>query len=225
MTGAARAPLTVAILISGRGSNMVAIAEAARQGRLPIRVAAVISDQPQAPGLTRARELGLPTTVVACRPGVERPDYDRELGQRLNDFSPRLVVLAGFMRILGTALVQEYSGRLLNIHPSLLPRYRGLHTHARVLAAGEHEHGCSVHFVTEELDGGPVVLQARVPVLAGDTEESLSARVQAQEHRIYPMVIGWYATGRLEWRENQPWLDGQRLSSPVVVSAGELEPA
>jgi len=223
MTCAARPPLAVAILISGRGSNMVAIAEAACQGRLPVRIAAVISDQPQAPGLARARQLGLPTAVVVPRPGIERDEYDRELAARLRDFSPRLVVLAGFMRILGADLVHEFSGRMFNIHPSLLPRHRGLHTHARVLAAGEREHGCSVHFVTEELDGGPVVLQARVPVLGGDTEQTLSARVQAQEHRIYPMVIGWYATGRLVWRDNQPWLDGQLLSAPVVLSDGDIE--
>lgn len=223
MTGAARPPLAVAILISGRGSNMVAIAEAARQGRLPVRISAVISDQPQAPGLARARELGLSTAVVACRPGAERAEYDRELAARLRDSSSQLVVLAGFMRILGADLVHEFSGRMLNIHPSLLPRHRGLHTHASVLAAGEREHGCSVHFVTEELDGGLVVLQARVPVLAGDTEQTLSARVQAQEHRIYPMVIGWYASGRLLWRDNQPWLDGQLLSAPVVLSDGALE--
>ena len=223
MTGAARAPLPVAILISGRGSNMVAIAEAAHGGRLPVRVTVVISDQPQAPGLAHARDMGLPIAVVARRPGVERGDYDRELAARVRNFSPRLVVLAGFMRVLGDAFVQEFSGRLLNIHPSLLPRHRGLHTHARVLAAGAREHGCSVHFVTEELDGGPVVLQARIPVLTGDTEQTLSARVQAQEHRIYPMVIGWYATGRLEWRDDQPWLDGQQLSAPVVLSDGEFE--
>jgi phosphoribosylglycinamide formyltransferase-1 len=223
MTGATRPPLDVAILISGRGSNMVAIAEAARKGRLPVRITAVISDQPQASGLTRARELGLPTAVVAPAPGIGRDAYDRQLAARLRDFSPRLVVLAGFMRILGADLVDEFSGRMFNIHPSLLPRHRGLHTHSRVLAAGEREHGCSVHFVTEELDGGPVVLQALVPVLAGDTEQTLSARVQAQEHRIYPMVIGWYASGRLVWRDTQPWLDGQLLSAPVILSDGEFE--
>jgi phosphoribosylglycinamide formyltransferase-1 len=225
MNGATAAPLAVAILISGRGSNMVAIAQAARSGQLPVRVAVVISDQPAAPGLARARELDLPTAVVARRPGVDRATYDQELIARLENFAPRLVVLAGFMRILGPEFVLRFSGRLLNIHPSLLPRHRGLHTHARVLAAGEREHGCSVHFVTEELDGGPVVAQVRVPVFARDTEATLSARVQAQEHRIYPMVIGWFATGRLAWRDNQPWLDGKRLTSPVVVDADESEPA
>jgi phosphoribosylglycinamide formyltransferase-1 len=225
MTDAAGAALPIAILISGRGSNMVAIAEAARRGQLPVRVTVVISDQPHAAGLARARELGLPTAVVARRPGLDRGAYDRELSRRLKEFAPRLVVLAGFMRILGPEFVHEYSGRLLNIHPSVLPAYRGLHTHARVLAAGDPEHGCSVHFVTEELDGGPVVLLARVPVVPGDTEESLSARVQAQEHRIYPMVIGWIATGRLEWRDNRPWLDGRPLSTPLVIRAGEKEPA
>lgn len=225
MTGAAREPLPIAILISGRGSNMLAIAEAARGGRLSVQVAAVVSDQPQAPGLAHARALGLHCEVVARRPGVDRAGFDRELAALLRDLGARLVVLAGFMRILGDAFVQEFRGRLLNIHPSLLPKYRGLHTHARALAAAEREHGCSVHFVTEELDGGPVVLQARVPVLAHDTVETLSARVQAQEHRIYPEVIHWYASGRLLWHEGQPWLDGRALAAPLIIDAGELAPA
>ncbi len=225
MIGAARKPLPIAILISGRGSNMLAIAQAARSGRLPVRVTAVVSDQPQAPGLARARELGLHCETLVCRPGLDRAAYDRELGAVLREVSVGLVVLAGFMRILGDAFVDEFSGRLLNVHPSLLPKYRGLRTHARVLAAGEREHGCSVHFVTKELDGGPVVLQGRVPVLAADTEETLSARVQAQEHRIYPLVIDWYASGRLAWKDDQPWLDGQPLPAPIVINEGEPNPA
>lgn len=225
MTGAVREPLPIAILISGRGSNMLAIAEAARAGRLPVRIAVVISDQPQAPGLERARALGLPCKVLARGPGMDRVEYDRKLSALLRELSADLVVLAGFMRILGDAFVDEFAGRLLNIHPSLLPRYRGLHTHARVLAAGDSEHGCSVHFVTRELDGGPVVLQARVAVLPGDSEETLSARVQAQEHRIYPMVIDWYASGRLTWRDDRPWLDGRPLREPLVVSEGDSSSA
>ena len=224
MTGAARAPLPIAILISGRGSNMLAIATAVRDRKLPVRIAAVVSDQARAPGLARAHQLGLRCEVLERRAGDDRAAYDRELATLLHRVAPDLVVLAGFMRILGDAFVAEFAGRVLNIHPSLLPRYRGLHTHARVLAAGEREHGCSVHFVTPELDGGPVVLQSRVPVLPDDTEASLSARVQAEEHRIYPKVIEWYAQGRLTWRDDLPWLDGRPLSAPIVIDQGSPDP-
>jgi phosphoribosylglycinamide formyltransferase-1 len=217
-------PLPIAILISGRGSNMLAIAAAARGGTLPVRVVAVVSDQAHAAGLARAQELGLPCEVLERRPDEDRAAYDRRLSALLRKFEPGLVVLAGFMRILGEAFVEEFSGRLLNIHPSLLPEYRGLHTHARVLAAGDREHGCSVHFVTSELDGGPVVLQARVPVLPGDTEHSLSARVQAAEHRIYPQVIEWYASGRLAWKDHGPWLDGRPLHDPILLDQGGAAP-
>ena len=220
---AARQPLPLAILISGRGSNMVAIATAARSGRLPVRIAAVVSDQPAAAGLTRARELGLRAEVLERRAGEDRAAYDGRLAALLRDARVDLVVLAGFMRILGDAFVEEFSGRLLNIHPSLLPKHRGLHTHGRVLAAAEREHGCSVHFVTRDLDGGPVVLQARVPVLPGDTEQTLSARVQAEEHRIYPQVIEWYASGRLTWNGDMPWMDGRPLSAPIVYDPGKNE--
>jgi phosphoribosylglycinamide formyltransferase-1 len=219
--GSAAPPLSIAILISGRGSNMVAIAEAARGGRLPVGISVVVSDQPQAAGLERAREFGLAREIVSHRPGQSRADYDRELVQVLRRHHAQLVVLAGFMRILSPAFVGEYAGRLLNIHPSLLPAYRGLHTHQRVLAEGRPEHGCTVHFVTDELDGGPLILQARVAVLPGDSVETLSARVQAQEHRIYPTVIEWYAAGRLRWRDNQAWLDGKPLLAPVVLDARE----
>jgi phosphoribosylglycinamide formyltransferase-1 len=162
--------------------------------------------------------------VLERRAGDDRAAYDRRLGELLTDIAPGLVILAGFMRILGDAFVAEYAGRLLNIHPSLLPKYRGLHTHARVLAAGEREHGCSVHFVTPELDGGPVVLQARIPVLSTDDEATLSARVQAEEHRIYPKVIDWYASGRLTWKDDAPWLDGRRLDAPIVIDRGRPDP-
>jgi phosphoribosylglycinamide formyltransferase-1 len=216
-------PLPIAILISGRGSNMLAIAKAARDGGLPVRIAVVVSDQPDAPGLARARELGLRGEVLERRAGEDRATYDQRLASLLREAGAELVVLAGFMRILGDAFVQEFSGRLLNIHPSLLPKFRGLHTHARVLAAGEREHGSSVHFVTPELDGGPVVVQARVPVLSGDTEQTLSARVQAEEHRIYPQVIEWYASGRLSWKDDLPWLDDRPLSAPIVLGKGNDE--
>ena len=221
MSPGSAAPLSIAILISGRGSNMVAIAEAVRDGRLPVTVAAVVSDQPQAAGLDRARELGLTSEIVVRLPGQSREDYDWKLAETLRRHGAGLVVLAGFMRILGPTFVREYAGRLVNIHPSLLPAYRGLHTHQRVLADGQREHGCSVHFVTDELDGGLLILQAKVAVSPGDSVETLSARVQAQEHRIYPMVIEWYASGRLQWRDNQAWLDGKPLLTPVVLDARE----
>jgi phosphoribosylglycinamide formyltransferase-1 len=209
-------PLPIVILFSGRGSNLLAIAQAARAGKLPVRIAAVVSDQAAAPGLARAQELGLNCVVVSAHEHADRASYDRALAATLRAYSPKLLVLAGFMRILGADFVREFAGRVLNIHPSLLPAYRGLHTHQRVLAAGERLHGCSVHFVTEELDGGPVVLQAPVPIRRGDTVDTLSARVQVQEHRIYPMAIEWFATGRLRWVEGRAWLDGKPLQSPIV---------
>jgi phosphoribosylglycinamide formyltransferase 1 len=217
MSAAPRAPLRIAILISGRGSNMLAIAHAAQRRDFPASIVAVLSDRADAAGLQRATELGLEARALTPAPNHSRAEYDAALAAALREYSPDLVVLAGFMRILGPVFVREFDGRMLNIHPALLPKHRGLHTHRRVLEARESEHGCSVHFVTEELDGGPVVLQARVPVLPGDTIEALSARVQAQEHRIYPMTIAWLATGRLEWRDGAPWLDGRPLQSPVVL--------
>jgi phosphoribosylglycinamide formyltransferase-1 len=209
----------VVILISGRGSNMVAIAQAAHAGRLPVRVAAVISNRDDSAGLIRAQAMGIPTAIVTREQHLDRDAYDRALAEAVRGHSPGIVVLAGFMRILGAQFVREFSGRLLNIHPSLLPAYRGLHTHRRALEAGDTEHGCSVHFVTEELDGGPVIVQARVPVLPGDTPDTLSARVQAQEHRIYPEAIEWLATGRLQWNGGDIRFDGQPLRSPQILEA------
>lgn len=219
MSPAPRGPLRIVILISGRGSNMLAIARAALSGRVPATVAAVMSDRADAPGLASARELGLECQVVSPASGQSRDDYDRELASSVRAQAPDVVILAGFMRILSAAFVHEFAGRLLNIHPSLLPKYRGLHTHQRVLDAGESEHGCSVHFVTEELDGGPVVIQARVPVDARDSVQTLSARVQREEHKIYPMTIDWMAAGRLQWRNGMPWLDGELLATPVVLDS------
>jgi phosphoribosylglycinamide formyltransferase 1 len=207
-------PLKLAVLISGRGSNMLAIARACANGAIDARVGVVISDRADAAGLARARELGLATETLALpRAGGE---FETALGATLAAFEPDTIVLAGFMRILSGALVDRYCGRMLNIHPSLLPAHRGLHTHRRVLAAHEHVHGASVHFVTAELDGGPVVLQSKVAVAPDDTEATLSARVQATEHIIYPRVVGWLAARRLAWRDNAPWLDGAPLEAPVV---------
>jgi phosphoribosylglycinamide formyltransferase 1 len=209
-------PQRLAILISGRGSNMVAIARACAEGRINARVAAVLSERPGAAGLDAAHALGIEAGVVPWPGNAERLRFERDLETALAAAQPDLIVLAGFMRILSQQFVESRAGRILNIHPSLLPKYRGLHTHRRVLEAGDPVHGASVHFVTAELDGGPLILQSSVAVRAGDTEDTLSARVQATEHIIYPRVIGWLADGRLEWRDDQPWLDGKPLAAPVV---------
>ena len=210
------APLRIAILISGRGSNMAAIARQCLEGRLDARIGVVLADRPDVAGLDTARGLGLSAGVVPWRGAAQRPAFEQALAGALAAANPDLVVLAGFMRILSAEFVASRAGRILNIHPSLLPKYTGLHTHRRVLEAGEREHGASVHFVTAQLDGGPVVLQSRVAVLPGDSEHSLAARVQATEHIIYPRVIGWLATGRLAWRQERPWLDDHPLDEPVV---------
>jgi phosphoribosylglycinamide formyltransferase-1 len=217
MTGAVSpGAMPVVILISGRGSNMRVIAEQAAAGKLPISVSAVISDRADAAGLVTAASLDIPVASLSPRDFGDRAAFDFALARLIESFAPRLLVLAGFMRILGPAFTAQFSGRTLNIHPSLLPLYRGLHTHRRVLDAGDAQHGASVHFVTEELDGGPVVIQGRVPVLPGDTEATLSARVQRQEHRIFPEAVDWFAQGRLEYRDGRAWLDGAPLPTPVI---------
>ena len=209
-------PLRLAILISGRGSNMVAIARACAENRINARVAVVLSERAGAAGLDAARARGIEARAVPWPGNAERLRFERDLEAALAAAQPDVIVLAGFMRILSQEFVESRAGRILNIHPSLLPDYRGLHTHRRVLEAGEKAHGASVHFVTAELDGGPVILQSRVAVRAGDTESTLSARVQATEHIIYPRVIGWLADGRLAWREDRPWFEGKPLAAPVV---------
>ncbi|MGI9245869.1 MAG: phosphoribosylglycinamide formyltransferase [Steroidobacteraceae bacterium] len=217
MSSTAPAPLRVVVLVSGRGSNLKAIAAQAFAGTLPIRIEAVLSDRADAGALPWATEHGIATAVLQPGDFADRDAYGRALVGRVDSFAPQLVVLAGFMRILSDGFVDHYAGRLLNIHPSLLPRYPGLHTHRRALAAGDREHGASVHFVTPELDGGPVVIQAKVPVLQDYDEHTLAARVLDQEHVIYPCCIGWFATGRLALRDGMPWLDGARLDVPVTA--------
>lgn len=187
----------IVILISGRGSNMEAVVRAAQAEQWPARIAAIISNRADAPGLAFAAEHGIETAIVANKDYASRADFDAALQTVIDGFQPDLVVLAGFMRILTEQFVAHYAGRMLNIHPSLLPLFPGLATHAQALAAGVKEHGATVHFVTAELDHGPMVVQAAVPVLPDDTVETLSARVLQQEHVIYPRAIRWFVEGRL----------------------------
>jgi phosphoribosylglycinamide formyltransferase 1 len=188
---------SIVILISGRGSNMEAIVERCAAERWPARVAAVVSNRADAAGLRFAAAAGIATAVVDHRGFATREAFDAELARVIDGFAPELLVLAGFMRILTPGFVQRYEGRLLNIHPSLLPAFPGLHTHQRALAAGCKLTGATVHFVTAELDHGPIVMQSAVPVRAGDDEASLAARVLATEHTIYPLAVRWFVEGRL----------------------------
>jgi phosphoribosylglycinamide formyltransferase 1 len=216
MSAAARAPLQLAILISGRGSNMASIARACLTAQINAQVRVVISDRPGVAGLDVARDLGIEALTIPWQGAMGRAAFEQALAESIDAHQAGLVVLAGFMRILSPQFATRYAGRMLNIHPSLLPKYTGLHTHRRVLEAGDSEHGSSVHFVTAELDGGPLVLQSKVPVLAGDTESALTARVQATEHTIYPKVIGMVADGRLTWDKGRVRLDGRPLDTPLV---------
>jgi phosphoribosylglycinamide formyltransferase-1 len=207
-------PLPVVVLISGSGSNLQALIDGQLAGTLPIDIRAVISNRADALGLQRAQRAGLTAQVLSHRDFPTREAYDAELLALIDGFAPGLVVLAGFMRILTPAFVKHFHGRLFNIHPSLLPKFPGLHTHQRAIDAGEREHGATVHFVTEELDGGPAVLQARVPVLPNDDAETLAARVLEQEHRIYPLAVRWFAEGRLRLGpDGRVLLDGTPLTS------------
>jgi phosphoribosylglycinamide formyltransferase-1 len=214
-------PERIVVLISGRGSNMRALVERSRDPAVGFEVAAVIADQPGAAGLAIARDLGAPTHVVVADPSITRARYDEQLAAVIEPYAPSLIVLAGFMRILSREFVARHEGRILNIHPSLLPKYPGLHTHERALEARDAEHGATVHFVTAELDAGPAVIQARVRVEPEDDARSLAARVQVLEHRIYPMAVRWYCTGRLRYTQGGAWLDGERLTGPIIYSGAE----
>lgn len=201
----------IAVLISGAGSNLQAILDAIAEGALPAELALVLSNRADAGGLQRARRAGVPTAVVDHRDYEGREAFDAALIERLDATGVDTVALAGFMRILTPDFVRHYQGRLINIHPSLLPKYRGLHTHARALEAGDREHGCSLHFVTEELDGGPLIAQASLPIAENDTAATLSKRIQILEHRLYPQVLRWRAEGRLRLTDQGVELDGQIL--------------
>ncbi|MFZ0469571.1 MAG: phosphoribosylglycinamide formyltransferase [Thiogranum sp.] len=210
-------PLSLVVLISGRGSNLQAILDAIQAGKLRASVKAVISTRADASGLVNAQRANIDTLALDPGDYPVREDYDRALQGLIDGFQPDLVALAGFMRILTPGFVQHYRGRLINIHPSLLPALRGLNTHQRALDRGLREHGASVHFVTEELDGGPVIIQVRVPVLAGDTAKSLAARVLSQEHRLYVEALRLLAEKRVHWDGQQLMYDQQPLHQPLSM--------
>ncbi len=212
--------LPLIVLISGGGTNLQAIIDAAKED-LPISIRAVISNRADAFGLERARNAGIATRVLDHRGYPSREDYDRALQELIDSFEPGLICLAGFMRILSPGFVAHYRGCMFNIHPSLLPAFRGLHTHQRALDEGVRIHGASVHFVTEELDGGPVIVQARVPVMEGDTADVLAARVLTQEHVIYPLAIRWFAEHRLRMVDHRVLLDDAPLAMPVTFGLPE----
>ena len=201
----------IVVLISGSGSNLQAIIDACQLGRLKAEVVAVLSNKADAFGLQRAQQAGIATASLAIGDYADREAFDQALRQQIDSYRPDLVVLAGYMRILSAPFVTHYRGRLLNIHPSLLPKYPGLHTHRRAIESGDSQHGASVHFVTEQLDGGPVILQAAIPVLPQDTEQDLAKRLLGKEHLIYPQVIQWWIEGRVALRDDQAWLDGKPL--------------
>lgn len=213
-------PNGVVILVSGRGSNLQAILNAVRDGRLPAEILAVISNEPSAPAVARARTAGIPVHVIDHGPYPTREEFDRALMQQIDTYQPRLVALAGFMRILSDAFIEHYHGRLINIHPSLLPAFPGLNTHARALKSGAKYHGASVHFVTREVDGGPIIIQASVPVLPDDSPETLAERVLAEEHRIYPLAVGWFLNNRLVVDQGRVLLDGQQRPEQGLIDAG-----
>jgi phosphoribosylglycinamide formyltransferase-1 len=207
----------IAVLISGNGTNLQALLDAASAGTLHARIRSVFSDRRDAYGLERARAAGVAAHYLN---GAEPRAWETALTAAMQRLKPDLIVLAGFMRILGSDFVHRYSNRMLNIHPSLLPRYPGLDTHARVLAAGDREHGATVHFVTEELDAGPRVIQYRLAVHRDDDAESLAERVHAGEHLILPRAAEWFVTGRLYLAGKNAMLDGKRLTEPVMVEEG-----
>jgi phosphoribosylglycinamide formyltransferase 1 len=207
---------SLVILISGRGSNMQALLEA----NLPARIAAVISNKPEAPGLEIARSRGYETIVLDQRSYPDREAFDQKLAEAIDTYAPDLVALAGFMRLLGDNFVNRYEGRLINIHPSLLPAFPGLHPHRQALKEGVKLHGCTVHFVTAETDRGPIIIQAAVQVMPDDTEETLAARVLQQEHRIYPEAVRWFMKDRLKLYDNGVEVSDADFDNSVLYSPG-----
>ena len=208
----------IVILISGRGSNMEALIAARDAGQLPVNIAAVISNRPDAKGLETAAKAGITAHFIDHKAFSGREAFDAALAECIDQFNPDLVVLAGFMRILSEGFVRHYAGRLMNIHPSLLPSFPGLHTHQRALEEGVRIHGCTVHFVTPTLDHGPVIIQAAIPVLDGDTEESLAARILVQEHKVYPQAVRWFAEDKLTLENGLVRLSADLADTAVLIS-------
>ncbi|MEP7703542.1 phosphoribosylglycinamide formyltransferase [Paraglaciecola sp. 25GB23A] len=202
---------SIVVLVSGNGSNLQAIIDACEQGKIPAKITAVISNKAQAYGLQRAKTAGIPAVVVDHTAYLTREAYDQQLLAQISKFAPDLIVLAGFMRILSHEFVENFQGQMLNIHPSLLPKYKGLHTHQRAIDAGDQEHGASVHFVTADLDDGPVVLQSKVPIFENQDAEELAERVIVQERQMYPLVVKWFCQDRLIMLNNKAFLDGIEL--------------
>lgn len=209
--------LRIVVLISGNGSNLQAIIDDIHDDEIEANIVAVISNKPDAYGLQRAEQAGIDAIVVNSKDSTSREEYDQLLKQAIDHYQPDLVVLAGFMRILSDEFVNHYHGRLINIHPSLLPKYQGLNTHQRVIDAGDTHHGASVHFVIPELDAGPLILQAEVAIHNDDTAETLAQRVHTQEHIIYPLVIKWFAEGRVKMVDNKTFKDGKELSHDAAM--------
>lgn len=199
------------VLISGSGSNLQAFIDASSNGTLNADIAAVISNKAGVMGLKRANNAGIANEVIDHKQFADRECFDAELAERIESYQPDLVILAGFMRILTPEFVDRFAGRIMNIHPSLLPKYPGLHTHQRAIDAGDKKAGATVHFVTSELDGGPAIIQAEVPILPGDDENALASRVLVQEHQIYPLAAQWYCEGKLALKDGRPELNGKQL--------------
>ena len=209
--------MKAAILVSGSGTNLQSFIDQVADKSLDLDIAVVFSNRSDAYGLTRAKNAGLRTVCIEHGDFEDRETFDRAVAAALDTFETELIILAGFMRILSPWFVKHFEGKILNIHPALLPRYPGLHTHARVLEAGDTHHGSTIHFVTEELDGGPGILAGRIAVTPGETASELQARVQAVEHQIYPQAAQLFATGRITYKNGDAWMDGQILDSPVVI--------
>ncbi len=218
----AKPPCKIAVLISGGGSNLQSLIDHVEQNHINAKIACIISNRPNVYGLVRAQNANIPTHIIEHKNYPSREAFDTELVDTLAVYNIKLIVLAGFMRVLSPILINEYQGNILNIHPSLLPKYPGLHTHERALHAGDKEHGCSVHFATAELDGGPLIIQAKVNIEDSDTSDILAARVLEKEHMIYPLAVKWFCEQRLELNAGQVYLDGIPLTKPMLLNT-ELE--
>lgn len=213
----AKPPCRVVVLISGSGTNLQALIDEQTTGELPIDIVAVISNRPGAGGLEKAQSAGIPTHVIDHTQFDDRHSFDVQVIDAILQYQPDLIVLAGYMRIMTPDLVNRFSGRMLNVHPSLLPKYPGLNTHRRALENKDTHHGSTVHFVTEVLDGGPVIAQSKLTIGDNDNEQLLATRVKQLEHKLYPKVVGWFAEGKLTLKNNQTYFNGELLEQPIEM--------